>query len=291
MSTTWLQISFSTNKDQAEEHANLLTELGAKAVTFLGQEQEEILEPEPDKEYMWEKATITGLFTQEDKAEQIIEILQKILPETTCTLAPLEEKDWSETWKQDLQPMLFANKLWIYPSWIDSAKNSPYMILDPGMAFGTGTHNTTRLCLNWLAETKLHKLTVIDYGCGSGILAIAAALLGANKIIAIDYDKQALISTVNNAKINNVADKISVMLPEQLPSVKADVIIANILMGPLLELKTIFYKLLNNSGKIVLSGILDRQEKILVNEYKQLFHIDEVAKDGNWLRIIASKKD
>ena len=155
----------------------------------------------------------------------------------------------------DQKPQQFGNRLWIYPSWITPSKNSvTNMILDPGLAFGTGSHPTTSLCLNWLDNNLIPSQHIIDYGCGSGILAIAAALLGASKVYAVDNDPQAITATLSNMEKNRISNQsIQTFSPEALPHVKVDLLIANILANPLIQLSEIFSTLLKPSGKMVLS--------------------------------------
>ena len=193
----------------------------------------------------------------------------------------------------DQKPQQFGNRLWIYPSWITPSKNSvTNMILDPGLAFGTGSHPTTSLCLNWLDNNLIPSQHIIDYGCGSGILAIAAALLGASKVYAVDNDPQAITATLSNMEKNKISNQsIQTFCPEALPQVKVDLLIANILANPLIQLSEIFLTLIKPSGKIVLSGILEEQVEKVFYHYKSNFEFEKPQLNDGWALIAGSRKD
>ena len=214
------------------------------------------------------------------------EVIQNLQFET------LEEQNWTNAWIDHFQPMRFGKKLMICPSWCDSPDPTAInILLDPGLAFGTGTHATTRLCLEWLDSHPPHRALVVDYGCGSGILGIAALKLGASQVYAVDYDTQALESTKMNAKKNGFnLTKIIPVLPNalKLPQ-KADLLLANILADPLIELAPFFANLLHTAGIIVLSGLLENQTEKVFQHYKSWFKILEVAYENEWARISAIK--
>ncbi|HEV2110560.1 MAG TPA: 50S ribosomal protein L11 methyltransferase, partial [Gammaproteobacteria bacterium] len=164
------------------------------------------------------------------------------------------------------------------------------LLLDPGLAFGTGTHATTALCLEWLDGAALAGAAVIDYGCGSGILSIAAARLGAKYVLAVDHDPQALTATRDNAERNGVAPLIRASPPEALPDNHADLLLANILAGPLVNLAPLFARRLKPGGRLVLSGILGSQEQELRQAYAPHFDSFETVKKDDWLRITAIRR-
>ena len=192
---------------------------------------------------------------------------------------------------EHFQPMQFGDRLWVYPSGQEQSRpGTVSLILDPGLAFGTGTHPTTSLCLEWLAEHNISGKTVIDFGCGSGILAVAAVLLGAKEAHAIDIDPQALIATQDNAQKNQVANNIKTYLPEQFNPFQADIVLANILAKPLIELSENISNLVRPGGQLVLSGILKEQADSVSDCYQRRFAINSVIIQGDWCRLDGIKK-
>lgn len=190
-------------------------------------------------------------------------------------------------------PMKFGDSLWVCPTGQEKNEDdSVCMTLDPGLAFGTGTHPTTALCLEWLASHDISNKIVIDYGCGSGILAVAAILLGAKEVHAVDIDPQAIIATQANAEKNDIQDKIKCYLPEQFSSFKADIVLANILATPLCELSESISALLKPQGQLVLSGILNEQANLVMDAYKELnIQIKAPISQEDWCRLDGIKND
>jgi ribosomal protein L11 methyltransferase len=187
-------------------------------------------------------------------------------------------------------PMKFADRLWVCPTGQEQYEaNTVCLTLDPGLAFGTGTHPTTALCLEWLASHDLSGKTVIDYGCGSGILAVAAVLLGASRAIAVDIDPQALTATHENALKNKVQDKITCYLPEHFTPSEADVVLANILAKPLIELSALISDLVVTGGQLVLSGILCEQSVAVVDAYRHLINFAPPVQQADWIRLDGHK--
>jgi ribosomal protein L11 methyltransferase len=199
----------------------------------------------------------------------------------------LEDQNWERAWLEHFKPMRFGQRLWICPSTeIPPDPTAVNIILDPGLAFGTGTHPTTALCLEWLDQNNIQNKTVIDYGCGSGILAIAALKLGAKEVWAIDYDPQALEATQENARRNDIdQNKLHVIFPEKVPTVKIDILLANILANPLIELAPRFAELIKPHGHLVLSGILENQITAITEAYQEWFQIMPVIEQEGWVRI------
>lgn len=186
----------------------------------------------------------------------------------------------------NFKPMCFGGRFWVVPSWHEPPEpTQPHILLDPGMAFGTGTHPTTALCLAWLTEQDLKGKTVVDFGCGSGILGIAALKLGAARCIGTDIDRQALIATKENAERNGVADQFEVYLPHEAPSIQADVVIANILAGPLQELSDIILGYLKPGGPIAMSGILKRQAEDVMQAYQPRIEFTPARFQEDWTLI------
>lgn len=204
----------------------------------------------------------------------------------------LEDKDWEREWMDNFHPMLFGERLWICPSWRPVPDpEAVNVMLDPGLAFGTGTHPTTALCLQWLDGLDLRGKTVIDFGCGSGILAIAALKLGAAQAIGIDIDPQAIQASRDNAQRNGVADRLALYLPQAQPrELHADVVVANILAGPLRELAPLIIDLPRPGGFLGLSGILASQAQSGAQAYAAAFALDPVAEKDEWCRITGQRR-
>lgn len=294
----WLQVFLTTTLEKAPLYADFLNENGALTVTFQDAENKPIYEPALNTTPLWEKTEITALYEANYNLQTLKNLLQKNLDSDTfltLKIEPLEDQNWTELWQKQFQPMDFGHNLWIYPSTTDIPKfdhssNSINAIqLDPGMAFGTGTHPTTRLCLEWLAANPPKNFEVIDYGSGSGILGIAALKLGANFVYAVDYDYQALISSEQNAKQNGFNQtKLLALLPEQFKALHAkpvDLIVANILLNPLMELRDHFFSLLKPTGTLVVSGLLETQISVIIEYYKPFFRTKAFCVLEEWGRI------
>ncbi|MCU7834999.1 MAG: 50S ribosomal protein L11 methyltransferase [gamma proteobacterium symbiont of Taylorina sp.] len=291
----WLQLTLEATHSNSEQLSDLLSRAGAAAVTMQDAKDDPIYEPPVGSTPLWDQLLLTGLFAADTDINSVLELIQTQtgkIPEHT--LNPLEDKDWTRAWMDDFKPMQFGQKLWICPSWhTPPDPQATNILLDPGLAFGTGTHPTTALCLNWLDENYNHPVDVIDYGCGSGILGIAAALLGAKQIYAVDLDPQALIATLANAEKNQVLDKITTFsVPEfkkQFSTLQCPLLLANILAGPLVELSAMLASHVSSGGQIVLSGILADQAEKISTAYQQWFHIDNIQQEGDWIRIVGTK--
>ena len=254
-----------------------------------------IFEPLPGETRLWGNTDVIALFDAETDMNEIVSLLKQAhhLDENTAyKIEQIEDKDWEREWMDNFHPMQFGKRLWICPSWREVPdQNAVNVMLDPGLAFGTGTHPTTALCLEWLDGLDLTGKTVIDFGCGSGILAIAALKLGAKNAIGIDIDPQAILASRNNAEQNGVADRLQLFLSDDKPAdLKADVVVANILAGPLKELYPIISQLVKESGDLGLSGILETQAESVCDAYTQSFDLDPVAVKEEWCRITGKLK-
>jgi len=290
---SWIQITFEGSAESATLLSDTLSELGAASVTLQDSGDQPIFEPAPGTAPVWGATQVTALFPEGSSAKTIAaDVAQRIAPEPlpAWRSEPLEERDWSRVWMNDFHPMQFGRNIWIVPSWLEPPEpDATNIMLDPGLAFGSGTHPTTGLCLDWLDGLELEGRQVIDYGCGSGILAIAGAKLGAASVLAIDIDPQALTATESNAEQNGVAAEIITALPETAPIFSADVVVANILAGPLVELAPKLAGLLNPGGKIGLSGILEQQAQMVIDAYSPYFELAPVAQREEWIRISGSR--
>lgn len=287
----WYQIKISGCPAAAvEQFSDELQFWGAVAVTLLDEHDNPVLEPGPGETPLWPDIIITALFNEAAARLIALDQIQSLYPDYQCQLSEFADQDWQRAWMDDFKPMQFGSKLWVCPSWSTPPDdNAVNIMLDPGLAFGSGTHETTALCLQFLEQTELKGKTVIDYGCGSGILAIAALKLGAKQVYAIDIDEQALEATKANA-INNDIDlnQLSINLPGHNP-LKADIIVANILAQPLIELKQHFHELISNSGIIAISGLLLEQRDKVLEHYSVQFQIISQQQLGDWSLLVFKK--
>lgn len=294
----WIQAILEVPAEQTTEVEDLLMAIGAQAVTMGDATDQPIYEPKIGTTPLWSTVTLVALFD----AEQPLEFQMKQLAELYKTeyqqdfpsykIELVEDKDWVREWMDTFKPMPFGKRLWICPSWLEPEDPAAINLkLDPGLAFGTGTHPTTSLCLKWLDTADTEGKSVFDFGCGSGILGIAAMLLGAKSLVGIDIDPQAVSASYENAQ-RNTLDKadVSFHLPEDAPEVKADIVLANILAGPLVELKDSILSYLLPNGLLVLSGILARQAQDVANAYEQQCNIISIEEDDGWVRIYAQRK-
>lgn len=291
----WIQIKLNATNDNAEAIGDMLMEeTGAVSVTFLDAKDTPVFEPLPGETRLWGDTDVVALYEADMDTSLILQQIKasNMLAEGFAhKVEQVEDKDWEREWMDNFHPMQFGRRLWICPSWREVPDpQAVNVMLDPGLAFGTGTHPTTALCLEWLDNLDLSGKTVIDFGCGSGILAIAAIKLGAAKVIGIDIDQQALLASKDNAARNGVEDQIEVYLPKDQPEgLVADVVVANILAGPLRELSPIIKGLLKPGGQLAMSGILDTQAESVAEFYRDDLELDPIAEKSEWCRISGRK--
>ncbi len=288
----WIQFIFGSTPDDAEALSDHLLECGASAVTFQDNEDQPIYEPEIGTTPLWAATNVIALFDATTDVDIIISMLTSMMapaPVPNYRIEAVEDKDWVREWMDNFHPMSFGERLWICPSWhTPPQEGAVNIMLDPGLAFGTGTHPTTALCLNWLDQADVKDKIVIDYGCGSGILAIAAALLGAKKVIGVDTDPQALEATQANAERNGVV--IDTYLPDDCPAETCDLLLANILAGPLQSLSEHLAGLTKSGAPIVLSGILDVQAQDVSESYQPWFDMEAPILKDEWVRLVGQKR-
>ncbi|HGS4779841.1 TPA: 50S ribosomal protein L11 methyltransferase [Vibrio cholerae] len=291
----WIQIKLNATNDNAEAIGDMLMEeTGAVSVTFLDAKDTPVFEPLPGETRLWGDTDVVALYEADMDTSLILQQIKasNLLAEGFAhKVEQVEDKDWEREWMDNFHPMQFGRRLWICPSWREVPDpQAVNVMLDPGLAFGTGTHPTTALCLEWLDNLDLTGKTVIDFGCGSGILAIAAIKLGAAKVIGIDIDPQALLASKDNAARNGVEDQIEVYLPKDQPEgLVADVVVANILAGPLRELSPIIKGLLKPGAQLAMSGILDTQAESVAEFYRDDLELDPIAEKSEWCRISGRK--
>ncbi|MFM4960065.1 MULTISPECIES: 50S ribosomal protein L11 methyltransferase [Aeromonas] len=288
----WIQIRINATAKTADKVSNMLLGRGAQAVTFMDAKDVPVYEPMPGETPLWGETEVMGLFDAETDPAPTIAFFQQIFGEDVgYKVEQLEDKDWVREWMDHFHPMQFGERLWICPSWRDVPNpDAVNVMLDPGLAFGTGTHPTTALCLQWLDGLDLAGKTVVDFGCGSGILGIAALKLGAARVIGIDIDPQAIQASRDNAERNGVADQIELYLPADQPQdVEADVVVANILAGPLRELAPLIAGHGKAGSLMALSGVLESQAPELETIYGQWFEMDPTAVKEEWCRLSGRK--
>lgn len=295
----WLELQLTISAEQQPRAEAALENLSALSVTMMDADADTpdeaaIFEPGVGETPLWHSLTLLALFEADRDRRGIVHVLQDALPELapdTLAFREVADQDWERAWMDRYQPMQFGRRLWIYPWNIEPPKDpdlsTVIVRLDPGLAFGTGTHPTTALCLEWLDGIGLAGKTLIDYGCGSGVLAIAALKFGAARAIGVDNDPQALDATRDNATRNEVSDRLHVCLPDELPEdVHADVFVANILAGPLAELAPRFAELCKPAASFALSGVLAGQETELLDRYRECGFDDlRAVHREDWVRI------
>jgi ribosomal protein L11 methyltransferase len=297
----WLELSLTVRAAEQPGVEEALDDLGALSITLQDADAETpdeqaIFEPGVGELPLWPTITLNALFDagtdRRGLTEALADLLSWLEPDQ-ITFRDVEDQDWERVWMDRFKPMQFGERLWIYPWNIEPPEeNAGHVVvrLDPGLAFGTGTHPTTALCLEWLDGMALTGRTVLDYGCGSGVLAIAALKLGAVRAIGVDNDPQALTASHDNAGRNGVDDRLDVFLPQDFTSPPADVLIANILAGPLGELAPAFAAAVKPGGPFALSGILFGQHEELLARYAEWFDDLSIATREDWVRISGVRK-
>lgn len=294
----FLQITLPLGAADPAPYEDALLDAGASCLTLEDEGDDPVLEPLPGTTPLWPRVRIKALFDAEVDGEQVLARLRAHFgqPLAGAQLEHLADRAWEREWLKDFRPMRFGERLWICPGGLSlpddlPAQPAPVVIeLDPGLAFGTGTHPTTALCLQWLDANAPQGLHVIDYGCGSGILAIAAARLGAHAVQAVDIDPQALLATEDNALRNGVQQQIKAQLVADARLQPVDVLLANILAGPLQQLSAELSSLVRPGGRLVLSGILQEQAEAVSDAYRAWFDMDPPATQEDWVRLTGVRR-
>lgn len=289
----WLQLKCTTHPPQVDDVSTWLLEHGALSVTYEDAADQPLYEPPPGELPLWQHTVVSGLFEAATDVEALSQALRQHAPGRIDSLRVeiLEDKDWEREWMTRYQPMQFGETLWIVPSHhTPPDPDAVNILLDPGLAFGTGTHATTAMCLRWLAAHPPRGQEVVDYGCGSGILAIAAAKLGASRVIAVDNDPQALIATRRNAEHNQVTQLIECLDVKPPLQTHCDILLANILAGPLIGLAAQFAEFVRPGGNIVLSGILVEQAEAVRHAYDAWFDFQHTLQQDDWVLLNATRK-
>lgn len=296
----FLELSLVVRVEQQPRAEEALDDLGALSITLRDADAETpdeqaIFEPGVGELPLWPTITLDALFDAHADRRGLAAALGELLPwlePDQLRFAEVADQDWERAWMDQYQPMPFGRRLWIYPWNIEPPADDGRVVvrLDPGLAFGSGTHPTTALCLEWLDGLALSGKSVIDYGCGSGILAIAALKLGAASAVGVDNDPQALIASRDNAERNGVAERLALFLPEDVDAPAADVFIANILAGPLGELAPVFAAAAKPGAPFAISGILAGQQDELLQRYAEWFDELRVDTREDWVRISGRRR-
>ena len=290
----WHQISVITQENIAPQLADFFSDLGAVSVTYMDAEDEPVYEPAIGETKIWSNTQVIALYELDVDPELIkTQVYQQFNYEDlhSWVYEAIADQEWERAWMEYYKPMKFADRLWVCPTDQEQVESGTVCLtLDPGLAFGTGTHPTTALCLEWLASHELSAKTVIDYGCGSGILAVASVLLGAKVAHAVDIDPQAITATKSNALKNKVEDNIKTYLPEQFTPFQADIVLANILAKPLIDMAEQICALVILGGQLVLSGILYEQAESVINAYQHQITFSPLVQQEDWIRLEGVKR-
>jgi len=290
---SWLEVSVQVSRENAPLVEQLLENESVLALTLTDNADDPVLEPGVGETPLWPSVCITALFGA-DQAREPLSRLLSLVPGVDrpqqVSFRKIEDQQWERVWLDRFKPMQFGRDLWIVPGDLEAPDAAGYILrLDPGLAFGTGTHPTTRLCLQWIDGHDFQGCSVVDFGCGSGVLGIAAAIKGAIQVTAVDNDPQALLATRDNANRNQVLDKLSIVLPEQFRPGQADIVLANILAGPLIDLSADLLQALRPGGSLVLSGVLEEQAHEVIEAYRPYTDSLLLTKDNGWVCISGRK--
>lgn len=293
---SYIQLSITSNPKQADAIAEGLEALNALSVTLTDAKDTPVFQVEPGETPLWPEVNVIALFEDNISPREVIAALKKHLDTRdplNYRIEKIADQDWVRLTQQHFKPQCYAGKLWICPQWCDDPETGITVRIDPGLAFGTGTHPTTNLCLEWLAQHDVFDKTVIDYGCGSGILSLAALALGATRVVGVDHDEQAMIATQNNAALNTeIMDttKLETYLPTDTPSETFDLCIANILCNPLLDLKKTIASHIKPDGMLVLSGILEHEIPKIMKAYEKKFSLLSTQTLDQWACLVFKKR-
>jgi len=296
---SWIQVAITTTRENADKIEDRLLELGAVSVTLKDAEDKPILEPAPGEIRVWENTIVTGLFDAEQDTDYLRSQLDQHLdvPTDKIQYEILEDQDWSRAWMDHYHAMQFGSRLWVCPWHLPPPDADAINLrLDPGLAFGTGTHPTTALCLRWLDAHIQQQNKLLDFGCGSGILAVAALLLGAEHADGVDIDEQALLASRANADANQVSERLALFSSSDFAKRSAagnryDIVVANILSGPLVELAPMLAQCVKPQGDIVLSGILREQADTVSHAYNEYFKMDPAQFEQDWVMLHGCRRN
>lgn len=297
----FLELSLRVRAEDEARTGHALSDIGALSVTLLDADAETpneraVLEPGVGETPLWPEITLVALFPGDTVPELVLHALEAFdagLDLAGAQFREVADQDWERAWMDQYEPLKFGARTWIVPWNMEApaeAGGGVIVRLDPGLAFGSGTHPTTSLCLQWLDGLELRGKAVLDYGCGSGILALAALKLGAQRAVGVDNDPQALAASADNAERNGVGERLAVYAPEDEPAARYPVLVANILASALDALAPRLADRVEPGGQIALSGILQGQEQELLQRYGPWFEALDVATEGDWVRISGRRR-
>ena len=290
----WQELVFTTAEEHVDLASDFLTLHGALAISLEAGDNSSLFCETLQLETLWKQTHVIALFDISTKLEPVARELQNVITLTAGTVAETRvviEEDWVKKNQEQFTPQLIKNKLWIYPSKCEHTEELPFIKIDPGLAFGTGTHPTTQLCLEWLCKNDLKNKTIIDYGCGSGILALAALSLGAKTVFAIDHDEQALVATRNNATLNHKKQEQNLFIDFDNSDVPAaPIIVANMLAAPLKSLVNRLHQITAEDGILVTSGLIAENLPDFIKTYSCYFEKVEQQHMNEWFLISWKRK-
>ena len=286
----WQELHCTARKDQVESLEDWFFEAGALSVTLEDHADQPLLEPGPGETPLWDRVQVTALFAGDQDLQPVLAAVPaELVTEAPQSIVPVADREWTRVWEDQFQPMQMGKRLWICPSWTPPPEaDAINLLLDPGLAFGTGTHPTTAMCLRALDAASLEDTRIVDYGCGSGILGIAGALLGAQQVLGIDNDPQAITASLDNAMRNEVpTSQFSAHLPaaSELDNWRhsADWVVANILAGPLIELEPILTSMMAPKGRLLLAGLLAEQAEQIIATYASKVKLAIADRQEEWV--------
>lgn len=295
----WQQLKIQIIPEHVDFIEPQLLAAGAVSITYLDAEDQPVFQEELDSTPLWDSLVLCALFEEDTELGELLSWLgsnASIVNRASLEVEKIEDQAWERSWMDNFSAMQFGEKLWICPSWQEPPDpTATNIMLDPGLAFGSGSHATTALCLQWLATQDLQGKDIVDYGCGSGILAIAAALLGAQSVQGVDNDPQAVLATNDNCERNGLQQgRVGTFLPEEYDSISTpesvDILLANILAAPLLSLASKFSSLVKPRGSIVLSGLLAEQADTITEVYSEWFEMSAAVQREDWFRLSGIKR-
>ena len=295
----WQQLKIQIIPEHVDFIEPQLLAAGAVSITYLDAEDQPVFQEELDSTPLWDSLVLCALFEETTELGELLSWLgsnASIVNRASLEVEKIEDQAWERSWMDNFSAMQFGEKLWICPSWQEPPDpTATNIMLDPGLAFGSGSHATTALCLQWLATQDLQGKDIVDYGCGSGILAIAAALLDAQSVQGVDNDPQAVLATNDNCERNGLLQgRVGTFLPEEYDSISTpesvDILLANILAAPLLSLASKFASLVKPHGSIVLSGLLAEQADAITEVYSEWFEMSAAVEREDWIRLSGIKR-
>lgn len=294
---SWLELRFTCDAATADRIAGHLDACGALSVSLADAEDQPLYEPAPGSTPLWSSTRVSGLFAGDRDADALIaEIRRRLSPDPLpeAHVAVIADREWAASHRDAFAPICFGDRIWVVPSWspLPALKSGQVIMrMDPGLAFGTGGHPTTRMCLGWLAGEDVVGREVVDYGCGSGILAVAAALLGARRVWAVDNDDQALTATRANVAANGVAAVVHACAPGSLPPLTAHLLVSNILANTLNTLAETLSALLRPGGRMALAGILADQSSGVMRHFAPWCALEPADQHDDWVLLAGSRRD